>query len=525
LLLAFALLFFSQFLFADDGHHHADSGETLGSVSFPTSCARSVENSFVRGIALLHSFAYQEANQQFQEVTKTDPQCAMAYWGQAMSLYRQLWGRPGQTDLRRGWELLQKAESVGTKTERERNYIEAIAVFYRDYDKTDYEKRAAAYQQAMENLYQRYPQDHEAAAFYGLALLSWQDSTDAFVANTQKAIAILTQLFTQDPNHPGAAHYLIHACDNPQFAEKGLAAARRYAQIAPSSPHALHMPSHIFARLGLWQDDIKSNLASMAAAKKQSAMDNSLHAMEFLEYAYLQIGEETKAKAIMDELEAIPKTAIQENFLNSYNRQRAAFPALYVLELRRWNDALKLQPPEGAAPDVQGIIYWARAIAAGHVHNAEAARAAIEQLDGQMEAAAKSKEPLRAGPMHRLHNEATAWLDFAEGKTDEAINLLRPIADRQDLIGKGEVELPAREMLAEILLEANRPLEALTEYERSLRSDPNRFNAIYGAARSAEAAHMTDKAAAYYAQLLRSSGNGMSSNRPELAHAKILTQK
>jgi hypothetical protein len=517
------MLLASQCSLADDDHRHFDSSEKLGTVSFPISCARSVKTSSARGVALLHSFAYEEADQQFQEVAKADPQCAMAYWGQAMSLYHQLWGRPSQLDLKRGWELLQKANAVGIKTTRERDYVDALTVFYHDYDTADYEKRAAAYPQAMENVYRRYPHDHEAAAFYALALLSWQDGTDAFLASTQKAISILTQLFAQEPNHPGVAHYLIHACDNPQFASMGLAAARRYAQIAPSSPHALHMPSHIFARLGLWQNDIQSNLAAMAAAKKQSSIDNELHAMEFMEYAYLQTGEEGKAKALVDELEAMPRTEIGDDSLQSYYRRRAAFPALYALELRHWDDALKLQPPERADPDIQGITYWARAIAAGHLHNASAARAALEQLDFQIEAAAKGKEPFRAGPMHRLHSEAAAWLDFAEGKCDEALSLLRPIADRQDLIGKGEVELPAREMLAEILLEANHPSEAFTEFEKSLHSDPNRFNAIYGAARAAELAHGSDKAAAYYAQLLRTCEKGAYSDRPELVRARLLT--
>jgi hypothetical protein len=529
LLLSFTLLVVSQRVLAggnhrQEEHRHAGASEKLGTVSFPTSCAHSVQDSFARGVALLHSFAYDEANQQFQKVAKADPQCAMAYWGQAMSLYHQLWGRPSQADLKRGWELLQWADAVGAETQRERDYIHALAGFYRNDDSLDYEQRAAAYPRAMENVYRQYSQDHEAAAFYALALLSWQDGTDTFLANTQKAISILTQLFAQEPNHPGAAHYLIHACDNPQFASRGLAAARRYAQIAPSSPHALHMPSHIFARLGLWQDDIQSNLAALAAAKKQASIDNELHAMEFMEYAYLQIGEERKAKALIDGLEAIPRAEIGEDSLQSYYRRRAAFPALYALEIRHWDDALKLQPIEGANPDIQGITYWAQAVAAGHLRNIAAARAALELLDAQIEAAAKSKEPFRAGPMHRLHNESKAWLDFAEGKYDDALSLLRPIADRQDLIGKGEIELPAREMLAEILLEAGHPQEALTEYENSLHTDPNRFNAIYGAAHAAELAHASDKAAFYYAQLLRTSVKGSNSNRPELVHARLLTQ-
>lgn len=524
-LLSFVLFLCTHCLLADDDHHHFDSREKLGKVSFSTSCQRSVKGAFDRGVALLHSFEYDAAEQQFQDVAKADPGCAMAYWGQAMSLYHQLWGRPDQADSKRGWELLQKAKTVGARTERERDYIAALDVYYRDYDTVDYEKRAEAYPKAMENLYRRYPHDHEAGAFYALSLLSWADSTEEFLANSQKAISILTQLFAQEPNHPGIAHYLIHACDHPQFAPMGLAAARRYAQIAPSSSHALHMPSHIFARLGLWEEDIQSNLAAIAAAKKQSPKDHDLHSMEFLEYAYLQIGEEGKAKALIDELEAIPRNEIEGDFVDSYNLRLASFPALYDLEMRRWNDALSLQPPAGAAPDAQGVTYWARAVAAGHLHNSVAARAAIEHYDALMDTAAKGPEPYRAGAMRRFRNEAAAWLAFAEGKNDEAVGLLRPIADRQDLIGKGEVELPAREMLAEILLEANRPQEALAEYEKSLHTDANRFNALYGAARAAEAAHLPEKAASYYSQLLKTSQNGAYSDRPEIARARLLAKK
>lgn len=524
-LLSFVLFLGVHRLLADDDHHHFDSTEKLGTVAFATSCQRSMKGAFDRGVALLHTFEYDEADQQFQDVAKADPSCAMAYWGQAMSLYHQLWGRPDQTDSKRGWELLQKAKTVGAKTQRERDYIDALVFFYRDYDTADYEKRAEAYPKAMENLYRRYPHDHEAGAFYTLSLLSWADSTEEFLANTQKAISILTRLFAQEPNHPGIVHYLIHACDHPQFAQMGLAAARRYAQIAPSSPHALHMPSHIFARLGLWEEDIQSNLAAMAAAKKQSPKDHDLHSMEFLEYAYLQIGEEAKAKALIDELKAIPENEIAGDSVDSYNLRLASFPALYDLEMRRWNDALNLQPPAGTAPDIQGVTYWARAVAAGHLHNSVAARAAIEQYDALMDTAAKGPEPYRAGAMRRFRNEAAAWLAFAEGKNGEAEGLLRPIADRQDLIGKGEVELPAREMLAEILLEANQPQKALAEYEKSLRTDANRFNALYGAARAAEEAQLPEKAASYYAQLLKTAEDGTYSNRPEIARARLLARK
>ena len=243
---------------------------------------------------MLHSFWFDEAYKQFQQVADQDPQCAIAYWGQGMSLFRQLWGRPEESELKNGRDLVQKGQAIGAKTQRERDYIDALAVFYRDYDKLDHEQRCMAYSQAMQKVYQRYPQDHEAAVFYALSLLTWAPDATTALDNARKAIAILNQLFAIDPDDPGVAHYLIHAADDPRLAQLGLPAARRYAQIAPASPHALHMPSHIFVRLGLWQEDIQSNLATIAATQQPSAIhfgaEHQVHAMDFLEYAYLQIG-------------------------------------------------------------------------------------------------------------------------------------------------------------------------------------------------------------------------------------------
>ncbi|HEV2728588.1 MAG TPA: hypothetical protein VGV15_01030, partial [Terriglobales bacterium] len=273
---------------AEEQHQHFDSNEKLGTVSFPTSCAPSAQKPFERGIALLHSFWYDEANKQFQRVAEDDPKCAMAEWGQAMSLYHQLWSRPDSADLKRGWSLLRKAHGIGAKTARERDYIEALSAFYRRHDKKDHEKRATAYAQAMQKVAQKYPDDHEASVFYALSLLASAPDHDTTLENPKKAIAILNKLFEQEPEHPGVAHYLIHAADNPQLAQLGLSAARRYAEIAPASPHAVHMPSHIFARLGLWQDDIQSNLKSVEVSRQHSSMRlgaDKVHSMDFLEYA------------------------------------------------------------------------------------------------------------------------------------------------------------------------------------------------------------------------------------------------
>ena len=517
---------------ADDAHQHYDPAAKLGAVSFPVpSCSADVQKPFERGVALLHSFWYDEAEKQFKAVAAQDPRCAMAYWGESMSLYHQLWNRPDNATVQEGWELIEKAQTIGAKTPRERGYIEAVAAFYRnDHGKWDYEKHTAAYSHAMARVYEGNRQDHEAAAFYALSLLGSEPDNDTSFVNRKKAIAILNTLFQEDPNHPGVAHYLIHACDNPQFAPSGLAAARRYAQIAPASPHALHMPSHIFARLGLWQEDIDSNLASIAATQHNDTgmhmgAEHQVHAMDFLEYAYLQVGEDAKAQAVVDQLAGIKPEDVDPSLTGYLNRMRAHFPAMYALETKNWKDAVASQPPSGAEPYNQAITYWAQAVGAGHLRDVAAARRAVDQYNAMIEATRKSDKPYAVDGMSTNRDEATAWLAFAEGQNEEAIGLLKSVADKQDAIGKGEVELPAREMLGDMLLQLDRPAEALAQYEKSMKIDPNRFNALAGAAQAADQAHEPTKAASYYATLLKNC-EGVNSDRPELARAKaLLAQK
>ncbi len=505
-------------------HHQSDPDERLGTVSFPISCASDAQKPFERGVALLHSFEYEEAGHQFQQVAASDPQCAMAYWGQAMSLYHQLWGPPDTPDLLRGRELAHKAQDAKTKTARERDYTNAVAIFYRDADPKTQDARAKAYSQAMEKVYRKYPKDHEAAAFYALSILGTSSGTDLISA--KKAIAILKPLLAEEPNHPGIAHYMIHACDSPELAQTGLPAAKQYAALAASSPHAVHMPSHIFARLGMWQADIDSNLAAIEAAKKQASRHmhvghHSLHSWDFVEYAYLQLGESAKAKAVLDSIGAVHKDDFPDTLRDFYDSFPLRASALYMLETRQWRDALALQPPSDVAPYSQAVIYWARAVAAGHLHDAVAARSALDQFNAMVEATRKSPKPYIADGMKTNQQETEAWTDFAEGKTTDALKLLRTVAERQDKVGKREVELPAREMLADMLLEMGRPQEALVEYEQSLRVDLNRFNGLYGAARAAEAANQPKKAAEFYAQLLKNC-DGPDADRPELARAKSL---
>jgi tetratricopeptide (TPR) repeat protein len=507
---------------SDEMHHHAEPLEKLGAVSFPISCSSEAQKPFELGVALLHSYWYEEADKQFKEVAAKDPACAMAYWGQAMTLHRPAYSQPSEQDLKRGWELVQKARAVGAKTAREREYIDALADFYAD-EKVEYEKRTAAWCAGMEKVYVGNPKDLEAAAFYALSLLVSEPQDDKTLANSRKAIKILNRLLEEAPSHPGAAHYLIHAADNPNLAALGLPAARRYAQIAPAVPHALHMPSHIFARLGLWQEDIQSNLASLGAAKQASTMhigaENQVHAMEFLEYGYLQIGLENKAKEMIDQLQSVREQDLNSGLDGYLDWQRAQFPARYALELRHWKEAAALESTT-VEPRARAVTYWARAIGSGHLHDVAAARGAVAQYDGMVEATRKGDHAYRAKYMETNRDEARAWLFFAEGKSEEALSLLRSIADKQDAFGKGEVELPAREMLADMLLEMGRPEEALIEYEKSLKTDPNRFNGMFGAGRSAELALQPEKAAGYYAQLLKNCENQAPSPRPETAHAR-----
>ncbi len=325
-LITCCLLFSLSSLLAQE-HHPVDPDERLGTVSFPISCAPDVQKPFERGVALMHSFEYEEAGQQFEAVALSDPQCAMAYWGQAMSLYHQLWGLPERPELLRGRELTHKAQEAKAKTLREREYINAVALFYRDPDPKTHDVRAKAYSQAMEKIYSKYPQDHEAAAFYALSVLGTSSQTD--LVSAKKAVSILKPLLAQEPDHPGIAHYMIHACDNPELAQTGLPAAKQYAALAASSPHAVHMPSHIFARLGLWQADIDSNLAAIDAAKRQASHHmhvghHSLHSSDFVEYAYLQLGESARAKAILDSMKGVHKDDFPDDLRDYYRGCRTS---------------------------------------------------------------------------------------------------------------------------------------------------------------------------------------------------------
>ncbi len=514
----------------DEMHmHHHDAGEQLGKVSFPISCAPASQQAFNRGVALMHSFQYEDAEAQFSEIAKADPSCAMAHWGIALSYFHQLWDRPQEPVLKRGHEQMLTAQKLGAKTDRENGYIAALAIFYDNPTSTGYMKRVTAYSDAMGKLYQKYPTDMEAGAFYALSLLASEPPDDTSLANQKMAVAILLPLFQQDPDHPGLAHYIIHSCDNPQMAETGLPAARTYAGIASSSAHAVHMPSHIFARLGLWQEDIQANLKSVALTQKSSAMymaGHELHAMHFLLYAYLQTGQDGKAKQIVDQalqiVAAAPKSDDESGMMRYYGYAQADFPALYDLEMHHWAEAMALQPAADAPPHMQTITYWAQTVAAARAGNVDAARAAAKKFDDAQDAVRKSKYAYMLDGPNLERDEVQAWLAFAEKKNDDAVKQMRAVAEAQDKVGKAEVAIPAREMLADMLLESNQPEAALVEYEKAMKTDPNRFNELAGAARAAELTHQQKKADAYYAQLLKNCDDGKYSDRPALGRAKTV---
>ncbi len=469
-------------------HHHQEEaapGLTLGSVSFPTSCPANDQQDFNRGLALLHSFSYHNARLQFREISQRDPSCAMAYWGEAMSLYRQLWDRPTAKELAAGSKLVQQAKAASIKTDRERAFIEAAAAFYNGNPVSPYEARRGAYSQALKRRHELAPKDEEASLFYALSLLTSPNAKKNNFSMTREAISLIEGVFTRQPNHPGAAHYLIHACDHPVLAPQALTAARRYAEIAPASPHAVHMPSHIFARLGMWEEDIQSNLASVKVAEQQKSFPDMLHAMNFLEYAYLQRGNFEQAAQIETQALKIPKEQLGD-MAGMFNYVRVRFPSLYFLETHNWKAAQAMSIPEDAEPDFQAVIYWVRAIASGHLRDVSAAQAAVAGYDVKLDEVRKSSYAYVADTMMGERDEAHAWQAFAQGSLGTAVQLMTAVADRQDREGKGEVALPAREMLADILLAGNRPADALTQYQLCLRTDPNRLNSVLGAERAAK---------------------------------------
>ena len=510
-----------------DHHHHEDLTETqLGTVHFPVSCVDSVQKPFARGVALLHSFWYEEAEKEFLDIAKDDPHCAMAHWGIAMSLWHQLWDNPDEKVLARGRSEVKTGEKLSKHaTPRERAYLAATSAFYKPKN-LKHADRAKAYSDAMKKVYDSYPDDHEAATFYGLSLIASEPDDDKDFATRKQAAAILEKVFAVEPDHPGVAHYLIHTYDRPELAQLGVPAARRYAQIAPAAPHALHMPSHIFARVGLWQDDINSNIASIDATRKTAAIgmggeDHQFHAMDFLIYAYLQSGREADAQKVIAEFKSMPPTHNTYGMVDMRLSSQARSEVSYVLELHDWKDAASLAPLTGVDPDYNSEIYLARALGAARSGQNDEARKDIDEVKKISQFVRDKKRTGEADFLDRQINESQAWIAHSEGKDDDAIKMLRAIAEKEKDGFSETGFLPAQELLGDLLLEAKRPQQALAEYQADLKLNPNRFDSLYGAAQAAEQAGQQKEASDYYAQLVRSCEGG-SSTRAELTRAKEL---
>jgi hypothetical protein len=505
--------------------HAAGEPEKLGKVNFPVSCDPALQPQFNRAVALLHSFWYEKAAEAFAAVAEKDPACGMADWGVALTHYHPLWEAPGEADLRQGRAAAEKAKAAGAKTQRERDYIAAIDTFYRDSAHLDHHTRALAYEKAMEQLHARYPEDREAAVFYALAICANASPDDKSYANQKKAGAILEKLFREQQEHPGIAHYLIHCYDYPTLAEKALEAARCYARIAPDSPHALHMPSHIFTRLGLWQESIASNLASAAAARRYGAAGDELHARDYLVYAYLQGAQDREAKAWLDKT---PPLSPDDPAYFAGLYALGTMSARFAVERRRWAEAAELAVPPAAFPGgryawAESNLHYARALGAVHNGNLEDTQAELRQLAALQATLARTGEKYWAEQVEIQQEVVSAWLALASGDAGQALTRLRAAANHEDSTDKHPVTpgviSPARELLGDMLLELNQPAEALTEYQATLRFAPNRFNALSGAAHATEKLGDLKRARIYYTQLLALCAHA-DSDRTELQDAR-----
>jgi len=544
LLIAIALsLSFISSAHAQGGHQgmHKDperSVAQLGRVNFLISCSPKAQQQFNLAVAWLHSFEYEEAEKEFAGVSATDPRCGMAYWGIAMSNFHPLWVPPTAAELQKGSAAAEKAKTLSASTKRERDYIEAIGVFYRDAGKIDHRTRTFAYCESMKSLYQTYPTDLEAAVFYSLSLVTTGTMVhDKIYAREKEAAEILKRVLAREPQHPGVAHYMIHGYDYPALAPLALSAARSYAKIAPASAHAQHMPSHIFTRLGLWQEAIRSNLDAHAAARAYAkrnhltdAWDEQLHAMDYLAYAYLQGGQDKKALGVVEELNNI-RQVDPLTFKVAY--AVSAIPARYTLERRQWSVAAKLPLDPAGIPTfpwgkfrwAQAHIQFARAIGAARTGDITSARKEIDELAAIHKSLTETPGDYDWAKQVDIERQvASAWVKFAEGKKEEALSIMRDVAILDDETDKHPVTpgalLPAREQLGELLLELKKPVAALVEFETALRNTPNRFNALLGAARAARLANDRTKARAYYVKLVELC-RFADSQRPEVEEAKL----
>ena len=503
-------------------HFHIADGkppERLGHVSFANSCSAAVQPSFERAVALLHSFWFRESEKAFRDVLDRDPSCAIATWGIATVLIGNTFATgPTPAQAQQAKEAIERGRAIGAKTERERLFIDAVAAYYEHYPEQPHRARMQSLSDVFEHVAARFPEDDEAQIFSALYLASTQDPSEQTFAVTLKAAAILEAQFKKHPDHPGVAHYLIHSYDYPPIAEKGLAAARRYAAIAPSAPHALHMPSHIFTRVGAWSDSADSNLQSANVAKAEKEFNNQLHAMDYMVYAYLQMGRDGDALRLVEEAPGVHG----DDQILSTPYALAAIPARYALERGEWSEAAHLQPQQTRFRLTTAITYFARAIGAARSGAADAAEADVQELARIVDALNAAKNKYWATEVEVQRLGAAAWVAYARGDRQTALQLMQSAAALEDKSEKAAVSpgrlVPAHELLGDMLLESNRPGDALAEYERALVRDPNRFRSLYGAGLAAATAGKRDQARLYWSRLSDMAGSG--ELRPETRKAR-----
>ena len=499
--------------------------QQFGAVNFPVSCSPAAQEQFNRAVAMLHSF-FLGTGKAFTAVSEIDPSCAMAYWGLAMgNRVNPLVGPMNSKAVESAVDAISKAKAVGAKTPRERAYIDAMEAYWRGGTTVEHLTRARAYEAAMADLHQRYPDDTEGAIFYALALNEAADPTDTTYASQIKAGRILEAVFAQQPDHPGVAHYLIHTYDYAPLAQRGLPAARRYAALAPSSAHALHMPSHVFSMLGYWQDSIESNIAALAASKAYSEKNLGglvlwTHQWDFMVYAYLQGSRDLHAKQVLDERNAVePKNVAATNI--AFSSGYAAIPVRYAIERGQWAEARALDAPATTYPYIEAITAFARGIGAARSDDATAARQEADKLQAIRTRLLEAKDTYWAEQTEILRLAIVAWA--GRNNQASALQLMRSAADLEDTsvkhIAMENRLVPMRELLGELLLEAGQPAAALREFERSLQNAPNRFRSFYGAAQAAVRAGDTAKARANYEKLVALCERA-DSERPELTEAR-----
>jgi hypothetical protein len=512
------------------GHAHAHDADPatgpLGKVSFPTSCDARVQPTFERAVAMLHSFWFSAGEKAFRDVLKDDPQCAIATWGIASILmFNPLAGQGASAKgAEQALAAIEQGRRIGAKTERERDYIEAVATYYQDFATRPEKERQAARARAYEALAQRYPNDDEAQIFSALYIAGVQTQADQTYAAYLKAAAILEAEFAKYPDHPGVAHYLIHSYDAPPIADKGLTAARRYADIAPAAPHALHMPSHIFTRVGSWQESAATNARSNEVAKAGGDADEAYHAVDYMVYAYLQLARDAEARRSIDD--AMKVSGASARFVAPY--AIAAMPARYAFERGDWRGAAQLQPAGSTYAFVEAITYFARSVGAARSGDLAAARKDADQLETLHKALLAAKNTYWATEVEIQRLAAAGWIALGEGKPEEALRFMRAAADLEDrnekhIVTPGRI-VPARELLGEMLLELKQPRAALTEFEASQQREPNRYRNYLGAARAAEGAGDRARAAAYYRKLLALARDADTA-RPELVGARTYAQR